>query len=101
MYDKTTDLNILRKSPSRFTWGEILEIHDLYNGKYSIIEYFPNEKPTERHFHVYVDGKDVCSGSESFEGATVLAFAKGHLEVNMARYMAMAAIKLLGIPEDE
>jgi hypothetical protein len=37
MSNTTTDLEILRKEPQRFTWGKIDEIIDV--GEYTIVKY--------------------------------------------------------------
>jgi hypothetical protein len=93
----TTDLNLLRKTPNHFTWGHIRAIHDI--GPYTIIEY-TSAGSGIRQFHVYVDGKDTSTATLSLEGALVEAIARKSLadNPNTARYMAIGACKLLGIP---
>jgi hypothetical protein len=92
----TTDLNVIRNNPRRFTWGQVAKIHDI--GPYTIVEFVRHDS-TEVCFHLYVDGKDECSSCSTLDGALVLAIARKHLEANEARFMAMAATKLLGIKE--
>lgn len=94
----TTDLEEVRKQRRRFTWGRVLEIHDI--GRYTLIEYIANpgrmpEPDPKPKFHVYVDGKDTCSGTATLDEGLVLAIAHGKLEVNEARWMARSILKLL------
>jgi hypothetical protein len=97
--ERTTDLDVIRKHRARFTWGSVQEIHDI--GPYTIVEYISRnrDKEDETCFHVYVDGKNTSSSTSTLEGAMILAIAHKHLEVNEARYMAMAACKILGVKE--
>lgn len=90
MLDKTTDLEAVRKDRYRFTWGYASEIYDV--GPYTIVE-------AKEHFHVYVDGKNTGVSALTLDGALILAIAHKHLEKNEARYMAMAAAKVLGVKE--
>jgi hypothetical protein len=100
---KTTDLDIVRKNPRLFTWGTVVKIHDV-GSSYTVIEY---QHHRDTRFHVYVDGQctsNSCHTLEgalllAIEGALLLAIGRKHLEVNEARFMAMAATKLLGIKE--
>lgn len=99
MSDRTTDLDIIREQPSRFTWGRVEKIHDI--GRYTIVEHmdYPAanaNRDSERAFHVYVDGKSTSCGAGTIESALLLAVAHGHLERNTARYAAMFAGQILG-----
>lgn len=94
--DTTTDLEIIRKSPRRFTWGKIDKIHDI--GPYTIVEY--TDKSTKcPTFHVYVDGKCTGTSTTTFDGALLIAIGRKNLEANEARWMSIAAGKLLGVKE--
>jgi hypothetical protein len=96
--EKTTDLNVIRNNPKRFTWGKIAKIHDV--GRYTIVEYEGNmpEDKDRPCYHVYVDEKDVNNGAETLEGALIIAIAKGtKMEINESTHMAKAACKLLGV----
>ncbi len=103
--DKTTDLPALRKG-ARFTWGEIVKIHDV--GRYTLVEYIMRplgnaSLPIEAKapsFSCYVDGVEQSVSSTTLEGALLLCMSRAHLEANEARYMAIAAAKLLAIPQD-
>jgi len=90
----TTDLTTIRNLRRTFTWGKISKIHDI--GSYSIVEYI-DDATKDVLFHVYVDGKNTHTTSETLERALVLAIAHKNLEVNLARFMAIGANKLLGI----
>jgi len=97
----TTELETIRKDPRRFTWGQVVQIHDL--GRYTFVEYLKKnyEKESEfddqPSFHVYVDGKTTNNSCDSLESAMVLAIARGKMEPNSGGWMAQAACKLLGI----
>lgn len=103
--EKTTKLEIIRKTPSRFTWGEIVKICDI--GRYTIIEAKKDKslkprrgetapKEEERSFHCYVDGECLGRSVDTLEGALVLCMAFGLLGSSQATdYMAQAALKLL------
>lgn len=97
--NSTTDLDIVRKHRARFTWGSVQDIHDI--GPYTIVEYVIAREGKEiTLFHVYVDGKATDSSTSTLEGALILAIANRHLEINEARYMAMASCKILGVKKD-
>lgn len=94
--DTTTDLEIIRNHPRRFTWGKIVKIHNI--GPYTIVEY--TDKSTKAyHFHIYVDGKCTGTSTLTLDGALLSAIGRSNLEVNEARWMAMAAAKLLNVKE--
>lgn len=101
MFNKTTtDLDIIRKNPSRFTWGKVTTIHDI--GRYTLVEYVspPNNLHDKERtlFHSYVDGKNTNTSHTSLESGLVYAMAIGAIEnVNDARHMARAACKVLDI----
>ena len=101
---RTTDLNLLRLGDP-FTWGTLVKIHDI--GRYSFVEYkayeFIESQSTgkfeeQSSFSVYVDGEATSSSCKSLEHALLYAIAYGKLEVNAARWMAMAAVKLMELP---
>ena len=94
--DTTTDLDIIRKYPNRFTWGKVKQIHDV--GPYTVVHH--QAEGVESNYHVYVDGRDCSVGSSSLGGALILAIAYKNLESNTANWMARAAAKLLGVKED-
>lgn len=94
----TTDLEAIRKTPLRFTWGTITKFHEV--GPYTLVEYMDRLNRDETAFHIYVDGKCTSTSAATLEGAIVLAIARKHLEANEARYMAKASIKLLGVKEE-
>lgn len=103
MNDSTTNLEIIRHSPRRFTWGTVTRFHEV-GPRYMIVEYerrpVGNETLTEREkvaFHVYVDGRDTSSSTNTLEDALIYAIAFGKLEINEARWMSIAAAKLLGV----
>jgi hypothetical protein len=100
---RTTDLDLLQKGHP-FTWGQLLEIHTL--GRYQFVEYYGHEykdgHPTgglnkTTTFSLYVDGKSTSHSYNSLEEAMVGAIAFGSLERNEARWMTLAACKVLGI----
>ena len=99
MFDKkTTDLDVIRRTPSRFTWGRVVTIHDI--GRYTLVEYVSqsSEKPPVVYFHSYVDGKTTHSSHTSLESGLIYAIAVGAIEnVNDARHMARAACKVLDV----
>jgi hypothetical protein len=98
----TTDLDIIRKYPNRFTWGKVTKITDV--GPYTIVEFTALKKsvlmkgraPIE--FHIYVDEKDTSTGAMNFDEALLLAISIRHLgKGTYASHMAVAAVKILGI----
>lgn len=101
MFDKTTtDLDVIRKTPSRFTWGKVTNIHDI--GRYTLVEYVDMKKGSSIYtitlYHTYVDGKSTHTSHTSLESGLVYAMAIGAIEnVNDARHMARAACKVLDI----
>lgn len=104
MNDQTTDLSIIRRDPSRFTWGRVEKIHDI--GRYTIVEhmdYPASNAPREskRSFHVYVDGKSTSRGADTLEKALLIGVACGHLEINAAGYAAHFAGQILGVEKSK
>jgi len=100
----TTDLEEVRKRPTRFTWGKVIGIHTI--GRYTFVEYFgrayenghpTGEDETKPSFHIYVDGKSTSQSASTIESALVHAIALGKIEVNAARWMTIAALKLLDL----
>lgn len=89
----TTDLATVRRRPRLFTWGNVIEIHDV--GPYSFIEASSDDVTS---FHVYVDGEDTCNSCSTLDSALVFAIAHKNISsVNDARHMASAAIKVLSV----
>ena len=72
MSNTTTDLEILRKEPQRFTWGKIDEIIDV--GEYTIVKYASGTLK-ETFFSVYVNGKSTSTSTRSLDGALLYAIA--------------------------
>lgn len=102
MQDLTTDYVVIKARPGRFVWGKIVQWHEV--GRYQILEYrpfVPNSVPREcrdePRFHVYVDKKDTHTSTRGLESALIEAIAYGNLEVNHARHMATACLKILDI----
>ena len=93
--DKTTDLDVILKYPSRFTWGTVQKFHTV--GPYTLVEYIEGRDSTSTLYHIYVEGKDTCTRAASLDRALITAIANKNLEANQARYMAMGAAKLFGI----
>lgn len=102
----TTDLQEVRSSPGRFTWGKVWAIHSI--GRYTFVEYFgraykdghpTGEDETKPSFHIYVDGKSTSKSASSIESALIHAIALGKLEANEARWMVIGALKLLELVE--
>lgn len=94
----TTDLNIIRKYPNRFTWGKVIKITDV--GPYTIVEFtaLKEGKAPVSEFQVYVDEKDTSTGADTFDEALLLAISIRHLgKGTYASHMAVAAGKILGI----
>jgi hypothetical protein len=97
---ETTDLERVRRTPARFTWGKVLAIHDI--GRYTIAEYKPrkvghNDTPAELAFHVWVDGRCTHSSESTLERALVLAIAHGTQQGNAASHFAVACYKILDL----
>lgn len=71
----TTDLDIIRKDPRRFTWGRVIKIEDL--GPYTFVHYVNMDSGLEEKLiHLYVDGKNTNCSSKTLDAAllTCLAF---------------------------
>ncbi len=103
----TTDLECIKTNAYRFTWGKVVAFHKI--GRYELVEYHSfryersartDELEQTTMFHIYVDGKSTSTSSGMLESAIVRAIALGNLEFNEARWMAAAAVKVLGLPLD-
>jgi hypothetical protein len=102
MQDLTTDYVVVKARPGRFVWGKIVQWHEV--GRYQIVEYFPafaSSRPPEYEdqakFHIYLDKKSTHTGASTLESALVIAIAMGNLEVNHARHMSTACLKILDL----
>ena len=98
MFQKTTDLEVIREQPRRFTWGKVVAVDVI--GPYTIVCFVPNNAKPEDDFsyHVYVDGKDTSCSAGSLEAALLLAIGLRRLGPNEGRHMASAACRVLGVP---
>lgn len=91
--DRTTDLETIRKYPRRFTWGKVVQIHDV--GPYAIVE-SDNDK-AERSFHVYVGGSDTHRSARSLDEALLTAIAHRAFEnKNTAGQATWAMARIIG-----
>lgn len=101
MQDLTTDYVVIKARPGRFVWGKVVAWHEV--GRYQILEYRPfvpdssSEVQDSARFHIYVDKKSCSTSASSLESALIEAIAHGNLEVNHARHMATACLKVLDI----
>lgn len=103
----TTALEVLRVNPELFTWGKIVRFHDI--GRYTFVEYLgliyekgrvvEGAHMEEAWFSVYVDGKTALNSASSLDSALLFAVAYANLETNEARWMHIAALKLIGLKE--
>ena len=92
--ERTTDLAVIRHTPGAFTWGDVVDIHDI--GLYSLIEY-TDHHDRKTGFHVYVDGHSTNNTFPTMDEAILFAIARKNLEPNEARFMAIGATKLLNV----
>lgn len=92
---RTTDLEVIRQFPNRFTWGKVIKIHNI--GPYTFVEHV--DSAGKIHFSVYVDGKSTNTSTYTLDGALIVAIGRKNLECNEGRWMAQAAAKLLGVKE--
>jgi hypothetical protein len=80
------------------------QIHDIGH-RYTIIQYFSKPLPDRDNpspacktsFHIYVDGESTSCSENTLEKALIHAIAYAHLEINEARWMAIAAEKALNL----
>ncbi len=100
MNDLTSDYTAVKARPSCFIHGRMIRWHHI--GRYSILEHNPfgvGKKSTvprdEVHFHVYVDEESRNTSFSSLDSALVAAIAIGNLEINHARHMTTACLKVL------
>lgn len=97
---KTTDLNKLRCGHP-FTWGTVIKIHDV--SRFTLVEFMDNRSEQivgardSILFHVYVRDKDTHESCVSFDAALICAIARDRMEPNRARWMAIAAAKILDV----
>lgn len=96
--EKTTELAVIRKDPSLFTWGIIHNIYDV--GPYTVVEALSKRQREElvgkTHFHCYVDGASLSRSAPTLESALLVCFAFKLLgKEQQTDYMAQAAFKLL------
>jgi hypothetical protein len=93
----TTDLVTIKERPDLFTWGQILKLHTV--GDFTVVEYLDRKVlsfPQRTLFHAYHKHNDLHSSHESLEAALIYCIARKKIDnPNDARYMAMAAAKLL------
>jgi len=109
MRHHTTDLNLVRDNPQRFTWGNVISIMDV--GRYTFINFEPNcdrqeavdvSDETRFAFHIYIDGKDSSHSAGSLDQALVLAISlrnnasTKHSQASAA--IAVAACRALNVP---
>lgn len=105
---KTTELRVIRETPSLYTWGVVHRIHEV--GRYVIVEYTPviehtcaiDDSDTSPNFlkcryAPYVNEKSMSSHAETLEGAILLAIGYSKFGPNEGRALANAACKLLDI----
>ena len=96
---RTTDLQIVKKFPNRFAWGNIKKIWEI--GSYAIGEY--NEdclgKLTRTFYHVWIDGKDESISADTLEGALATAMAHKHDGINSQAGMFFT--RMIGIKEEQ
>jgi hypothetical protein len=81
--ERTTDLNVLRKSPHLFSWGEAVKLYEF--GDYAVLEYHPwavrnsrvliGEPLTLECYHAWANGRDTGQSYHAFEGAIAGAMA--------------------------
>lgn len=96
----TTDLDVIRKDPQRFTWGRINRIENL--GPYTFVHYlqYPmgNDAGGSVRVGLYVDGAETNTSYPDLDQALVAAVAfrntKNHTE---ARWAGMMALRILNI----
>lgn len=96
MSNTTTDLEILRKEPHRFTWGKIDEIIDV--GEYTIVKYTAHGALKETLFSIYVNGNSKASSRHcrTLDGALLYAIA---LRAN-APHLAEALGRIVNLQDD-
>lgn len=95
--ERTTDLEVIRQHPSRFTWGTVERIHDI--GRYSIAEYVTTRTGNERFFHIYIDGRSTSTSETTLERAILYAMAVRILGPNEGRYAANLAARMMTLEE--
>lgn len=97
----TTDLETVRKSPRKFSWGEVVAVHDV--GWYTIVEYKCGTVDSinygRKAFHVYVSGKDTHRSTLTLDEALLLAVAVRN-SGSSADHMAIAAGRVLGLTQE-
>lgn len=99
----TTELEVIRREPKHFTWGEVVTITDV--GAYTFVEFLPfvmhpreqRVSESDSQWYTYVNGKDLGASANNLEGAMVIAIANHNLDRPEAHWMAAAVCKLLGI----
>lgn len=98
----------IKESSRNFTWGKIINIHEV--GRYAVVEFEPKavkvyregryvDEKEPKGFHAYVDGKDTNMGAATLEGAFLLAMAAGNVPKNDASNAARYAAKILNLQE--
>lgn len=91
--ERTTDLETIRKYPRRFTWGKVVQIHDI--GPYAIVE--SEDDKGEHGFHVYVGGANTNRWELSLDAALLTAIAHRAFEnKNTAGQATWAMARILG-----
>lgn len=103
MRSPTTDYRAVRETKAPFTWGKVVKWHDL-GERVALLEYTPRkigaDEPLPVSFHIYVDQRCTSASASTLFAAAIYAIAVASLgEPNRARWMAIAANKLLGVQE--
>ncbi len=91
----TTDLEVIRNKPHLYTWGKIVNFHEI--GSIVIVE--TEEEENRSNFHVYVNGKDKCRSASTLENALMYALVISKISepcrTNEASWMYLSIQKLL------
>lgn len=74
----STDLNVITAHPELFTWGTLIEIHEI--GEYTFVEY--SDHTSEIRFNIYIAGKDMHNGAISLDRAILRAIALKYDGIN-------------------
>lgn len=93
--ETATELAEVRSHRGAFTWGRVLQIHEV--GPYAIVEYDDEAHPGSLHFHIYVDGRDTSHSAPSLDAALAAAIAYRREGANSRA--AMYFMRMLAEPE--
>ena len=106
----TTDLYKLGQGGWKFTWGELIRIHNI-SERYAIVEYYCNEfkngyatgavNYNDIRFHTYIDGISTNNSYHSLDEALIGLVCHANFDPNTAMHASGLIAKMIGLKKNE